>query len=582
MPSTYRKSRRTCWIAASLLAAAILHVEPAGRAQDGAVRDIKRTGTILDSEPSSHGDDGDRWAVIIGVEKHEDETIANVKYAQRDAELMARTLQEVGFDKERISLLHDGQPSEFQPYLDSFSKLHRVLTHREMKADDTVLVYVASHGVVLDGEGYLVPRDGIRGEFGSATLKPTSFPFNLLRSLLNRCKARNKVLILDCCHAGSFDEDERFRISESGGDNFYALLSCGQGQTSMGWDEVKQGLFTYFVTEGLKGRADQNSDGLVDAAELHRYVSNEVPRQAAKVENHRQNPYQVSGGQNFPLLAVVPSKFSAPGAGWDKRDWAKEGLGEAFTNSVGMELVPIPPDLFWMGSAEGKEGFANERPLHQVRITRPFYIGAHEVTQGQYTAVMGSRNPSYWRLNNFSNSSRTRVPDDSSRYPVERVSWREAVAFCNTLSALEAEQSSRRRYRLPTEAEWEYAARAGTTTAYTYGDILDSSQANVRNQLGKPVDVGTSGPQNAAGMYDVHGNVAEWCSDWYNATYYDRSPAADPQGERTPGKFYKVIRGGHYASDALMCRSAVRYYADDRQRLSHTGFRVVCEVTAAD
>jgi formylglycine-generating enzyme required for sulfatase activity/cytochrome c-type biogenesis protein CcmH/NrfG len=240
---------------------------------------------------------------------------------------------------------------------------------------------------------------------------------------------------------------------------------------------------------------------------------------------------------------------------------------DPITNSIGMVLVHIPAGEFLMGTPNGdpNQGF-DEHP-HRVRISRSFFMGKYEVTQGQYKKVMG-KNPSYF----------AKLPNPD-QYPVEQVTWDEAVAFCRALSELPEEKTVGRTYRLPTEAEWEYACRAGTTTAYHFGDDA--------NDLGKYAlfgghkagvwatqKVGIKLP-NAWGLHDMHGNVWEWCADEYGP-YRVESEVVDPKG---PDKGVgKVARGGSWDYGAVKCRSAQRYGGEVLTR-SFTnfafGFRVV-------
>ncbi len=227
-----------------------------------------------------------------------------------------------------------------------------------------------------------------------------------------------------------------------------------------------------------------------------------------------------------------------------------------YTNELGMEFVLVQPGEFMMGSARAEAGHeVGEGPQHQVRITRGFYMGAHEVTQEQYAKVMG-KNPSKF---------------SGAENPVEQVSWHDAVEFCARLS------KEGRTYRLPTEAEWEYACRAGSTTAYCYGD--DPGQLGeyawyVVNSDEKTHEVGLKQP-NAWGLHDVHGNVWEWCQDWFGD--YERSPAEDPAGP-TSGT-YRVVRGGSWFDYPLPLRSASRGRDSPSNRPEDHGFRVVCALT---
>jgi formylglycine-generating enzyme required for sulfatase activity len=244
-----------------------------------------------------------------------------------------------------------------------------------------------------------------------------------------------------------------------------------------------------------------------------------------------------------------------------------------FTNSIGMKLVSIPTGEFQMGSPDDEpQRGANEGPQHRVRITKPFYLGMYEVTQGEYFQVM-NKNPSLFK---------TVEELDTKRFPVELVTWEEAMEFCTKLSEIAAEKKAGRVYTLPTEAQWEYACRAGTTTPFHFGSVLNGNQANTNGNfpygnapkgksLNRTTTVG-SYPPNAWGLYDMHGNVSEFCSDWYDEKYYSRAEENDPQGPA--GDFDKVFRGGNWIGSANTCRSARRSGGSTENRGSFWGFRV--------
>jgi formylglycine-generating enzyme required for sulfatase activity len=237
------------------------------------------------------------------------------------------------------------------------------------------------------------------------------------------------------------------------------------------------------------------------------------------------------------------------------------------TNSIGMKLVWVPAGTFTMGSpaAEPDRDPSGDEPEHEVKITRWFYLGAHEVTQGQYEAVMRS-NPSHFDRDN----------GGGPEHPVERVTWEEANAFCRRLSETPEEAREGHRYRLPTEAEWEYACRAGSRArdAYSFGPSLSSRQANIDNARGRTTKVGEYAP-NAFGLYDMHGNVWEWCADWYESDFYRRGPFEDPKCIQE-GK-YRVRRGGSWSGLAQDGRSANRDRGLPTDRSDNVGFRVVLE-----
>jgi len=237
-------------------------------------------------------------------------------------------------------------------------------------------------------------------------------------------------------------------------------------------------------------------------------------------------------------------------------------LGEG----VDLELVEVIAGAFAMGSEDGDD---DEQPVRTITMSRPFWIGKFEVTQGQYRAVTGA-SPAHFR---------------GEDRPVEGVTWQDACAFCARLT--ERERKAERlpagyQYRLPTEAEWEYACRAGTSSPYAFGDRLGPALANYDVSQGagrggpaparETLPVGSFRP-NAWDLYDMHGNVWEWCLDYYDREYYGRAPVIAPCNVR-PGASV-VCRGGSWTNPMSFCRSANRNYGDPRQANHMTGFRVV-------
>jgi formylglycine-generating enzyme required for sulfatase activity len=248
-------------------------------------------------------------------------------------------------------------------------------------------------------------------------------------------------------------------------------------------------------------------------------------------------------------------------------------LRKALPNSVAMKLVLIKPGKFLMGSPDTDQDAANdEKPQHLVQITRPFYLGAHEVTQGQYRVVTRAA-PSSLK--------------GSDELPMDKVSWNDAITFCNRLSEMESLKpcyeigggllSGGDGYRLPTEAEWEYACRAGSTTRYCFGDEterLGEFAWHLGNSERRTHPVGQRTRPNAWGLHGMHGNVFEWCWDWYDGSYYQEPPGADPPGPSRGTE--RVVRGGGWNSPAAQaCRSASRAKVVPTKKLSTLGFRVV-------
>ena len=249
-----------------------------------------------------------------------------------------------------------------------------------------------------------------------------------------------------------------------------------------------------------------------------------------------------------------------------------EGVGKAFTNSVGMEFVTLSAGTFLMGSPDSdRQARAFEKPQHQVTISRPFQIGRHEVTQAQWQAVLGENPYARDRSNPYYDLPGMAERINRPNHPAT-VSWNDAQEFIAALNRREGGA----RYRLPTEAEWEYAARAGTTTRYSFGD--DERQLDRYAwyggdfQTGGDHPVGTKQP-NPWGLHDVHGNVWEWVADWYDPDYYARSPAVDPQGPQRGT--HRVVRGGSWHATATSWRTAFRRDYDPDYRGISIGFRLV-------
>lgn len=277
-----------------------------------------------------------------------------------------------------------------------------------------------------------------------------------------------------------------------------------------------------------------------------------------------------------------------------------------FAKSIGLPLVLIPRGKFRMGSPQGEANRSEDEELHDVEITRDFDVGKFTVTVGQFREFVRDANHQTeaekdgeggWGFNEQTGKFEGRKPQytwknpgwtQTDEHPVVNVSWNDAVAFCDWLSTKEA-----KKYRLPTEAEWEYACRANTTTRYYSGDSEDSLQgvANIADASLKRKFAGASWAKewddgypftapvgkfkpNAFGLYDMHGNVYQWCSDWYDKDYYKKSSGQDPKG---PGAgVNRVIRGGSFDDGVSFCRSARRGDYTPSNRYYYFGFRVVC------
>ena len=256
-------------------------------------------------------------------------------------------------------------------------------------------------------------------------------------------------------------------------------------------------------------------------------------------------------GQPTPPVASNPAPVATPDPTPVATNVEDMELPES-ADAIGMQFKLIPAGAFTMGQGE---------EAHEVTLTKPFKMGVHEVTQAQYEQVMGV-NPSEYK---------------GAANPVEKVSWKDAIEFCRKLSELPAEKAAGNVYRLPTEAEWEYACRAGTTTNYNFGDDEPEFERYGwydKNAGEKTHPVGSKQP-NAWGLYDMHGNVCEWCQDWYGD--YPSGSVIDPTGHPTGAaySFCRVLRGGAWSQIAEECSSAFRGGDDPSFNINGDyGFRV--------
>jgi formylglycine-generating enzyme required for sulfatase activity len=244
-------------------------------------------------------------------------------------------------------------------------------------------------------------------------------------------------------------------------------------------------------------------------------------------------------------------------------------------NSIGMKLVLVPRGTFLMGSPKAEGGEEEERPQRRVTLSQPFYMGVYPVTQAEHEKLMGT-NPSYFSAKGEGKDQVKGM--DTGRFPVESVSWEDAREFYLKLSSLPAEKAAGRMYRLPTEAEWEHACRAGTSTRYHSGDDESDlrevawyeANSNVRTH-----NVGRKNP-NKFGLFDMQGNVMQWCKDRYEKDYYQEGRNLDPVGPNDG--LYRVLRGASWLAGPKNCRAAFRSQGAPAFRYKTIGFRIVCDV----
>ena len=421
------------------------------------------------------------------------------------------------------------------------------------------LFFYSGHGARVGGNNYLIPTDNDR-IVTPEDLEYYAIDANKVLTTMRKAKNHVNIIILDACRdnpylgAGKSMERGLARMVSPKGSIIAFATSEGKTASDIS-DNGRNGLFTSHLIKALK-TANQTHQRIDD---LFMAVSDAVTTESrGKQEPWQQDslkrPFCFGGcvkvASTVPVQVPVvivspPSKFF------------RDTLGDG---SKGPEMVRIPAGSFKMGSNK----YSSEKPIHQVSVSA-FSIGKYEVTFAEY--------------DKFANATGKSKPSDQGwgrgNRPVINVSWKDAVAYAKWLS-----KQTGHSYRLPTEAEWEYAARAGTTTKYWWGNDIGSNKANCSNSscgdsFKYTAPVG-SFAANPFGIYDTVGNVWEWCSDIYSSDYYSNSPRSNPTG---PGGGEtgqdRVQRGGAWYYSAQSARTAVRDYYSPDDRYYDLGFRLL-------
>jgi formylglycine-generating enzyme required for sulfatase activity len=278
-------------------------------------------------------------------------------------------------------------------------------------------------------------------------------------------------------------------------------------------------------------------------------------RTEPRIKQLLQNPYQ----QGLKLEQIEVVTVNKSGRIIQRQQRIARYFIEDLGNGVTLEMAVIPGGIFMMGSPENEEGrHDKESPQHQVTVPS-FFMGKYPVTQAQYQAIMGT-NPSRFK---------------GSNRPVQSADWNNAVAFCEKLS-----QRTGKNYRLPSEAEWEYACRAGTTTPFHFGEMITTDLANYNGNYKETTEVGSFGVANNFGLYDMHGNVWEWCQDSWHSSYKGAPTDGSAWLDTEENTNLKLLRGGSWGYYPAYCRSAYRYNLNLDDLNVAFGFRVVCSGAA--
>jgi sulfatase modifying factor 1 len=557
--------------------------------------------------PAQNQDAADRWAILVGVDDYAE--IDDLRYCGADMHALRDQLAQSGFPQEQVFLLEDKAEAKYRPSkANILRQLDLVL--KIVEPNSLVVVGFSGHGVQIGEKSYLCPTE--------AQLDDTDSLIRLddIYRRLDESPATLKLLLVDACRDDPRLPGQKSAKGYAGTKGFakerlpagmLLLTSCAAGQISMEDEDMGHGVFMNFMLAGLRGDADGDDDGCVSLSELYKFTNKKTKTHVAIKYNGFQTP---------SLEGKLADDFEIT------RALSPLQPGEIITNSIGMKLVEIPIGEFLMGTTgeeveellteipdAKREYFHDEQPQHRVRITKPFYLGQHEVTLGQFLKFYhDAKYEARWKeqgdngvgYNSEGGESKFEFgeqyvpwswnhPSQTQQHPVVNVSWNDAVAFCEWLSLKEGH-----RYRLPTEAEWEYACRAGTQTRYCHSNDAEESvkfdnvaDASTKEQFPDWSAISArdgyafSAPvgqfrSNSLGLCDMHGNVWEWCSDGFDGDYYEKlsdSVAEDPEG--APDSEYRSMRGGAWDLDPRLGRSTYRNGYGPKYRGASIGFRVV-------
>lgn len=534
------------------------------------------------------------WVIAAGVEQYDDPGISALQYAATDARAVAEAFRAAGVPEKNVELYVNGAAERL--WLPTRANLLRALQRARTRAtgDDTLVFLFAGHGIEQNGQAYLLTVDTNR-----ELLNDTALSMDLVDKALSGFEGGHVLFLIDACRndpdAGRGQRDcpltdglargLRPKLAERGQSARPAalLLACDVGQRAWEMPDEGHGAFTYWLLEGLRTAGQA---GGVRVSALAEYVEQQVSGWARRARREQTPRFNNPSGRDFTLPCPAPAKpapppqprpaqpqptpepaapanweqgvppTGPPPAGWpDYLQWppaTNPELRFRVHPQDGMPQVLVPAGEFGMGSATG-----SGEPQRQVFVSA-FWMDLHEVTVGQYKLFCADSGCAL--KPNF---------NQDDRHPVVQVNWYEANGY-----AAWAGRS------LPTEAQWEKAARAGTATRYPWGDLPNRKLANLREAgLGTTAAVG-SFPPNGFGLHDMVGNVMEWCRDWFAEDWYAHMPERDPVN--TTPTALRAVRGRHWGSKFADFQPSGRWGTEpDYGSHGFYGFRCVSEATVA-
>lgn len=540
---------------------------------------------------------GEKFAVIVGIDQYVDAGLSALPNALNDAEALYSVLTgaEMGFKKENVVLMTNRAAKlEHRPDLSNILATLDAWQHLA-QPDDFLLFFFAGHGISESGELYLMPQFG-----RLAYLEQSSIPFSEIELRLRRSQANRFLIILDACHSGSAEsrasrvaDREMMARLEKNAELCLTFTSCAENEISHEYHRAGHGAFSWYLLEGLRGKADANGDALVTLRELLRHTTGGVMAWAME-QGIAQTPRQIGDISGDLILGSIRPRTELPSppiaaqpvdtlAGPDRESWEPA-------------MVHIPGGSFLMGSSAAQIKTAQElarrygprdvrssRFKHEIpqrTVTIPaFYMSRYAITNAQYKQFLDEtkyRIPKnsapgideglgidLWTKQGFLPLYSKAPPLPGEDMPVVNISVSDADAYCKWLAG-----KTGKRYRLPSEAEWEYAAKSGKDRIFPWGDSWKHGEANIGVFLwdsGIIIDDDADGFQlwapvytykpNEFGLHNMSGNTYEWCL-----------PQSKKEG---------VIKGGSWRSLPIGARSADRIVIPQETRSFTVGFRVV-------